>query len=84
MEKITRVSFWGRSFIFLKGKRGYYGVEETAIAEGRITRKLDPTRDNLRESLTDCIRAVEIRVKIENLVAGGMSEEAAALEVITG
>lgn len=82
MKKITRVIIEGRAFTIVKGERGYYGIEEKDIQNGRITRKLDPVRDNLRDSLGDCINAVEIRVRMEEMLAAGMSPEDAALHVL--
>ena len=84
MQKITKVIIEGRTFHILKDEQGYWGIEDKYIKDGKLTRRLDPLEDNLRDNLAECINAVEIRVRIDMLVAGGMSEEAAAMEVLFG
>lgn len=86
MEKITKIIFEGRTFHILKDDMGYWGIEDKHIKEenGQVSFTVDASEGHLRDNLAACLTAVEIRVRIDKLIATGKSEAEAAIDVIFG
>lgn len=84
MAHVSKIKIEGRTFFIYQDMRGFWGIEGKHFINGKLNRRLDPVRDNLRSDPTACVRAIKTRVKVERMISSGMSPADAAMKIIFG